>query len=310
MLPLIIAAGLLGAGAYYALKLIQGMRTGLGSGKKEEGGGESIGDQAGDNPGNDFIYTRPKLGWDELIQKVVDGVVFTTKQMVIGEKKVGTKRVESEIPADDIEVRKMRGLSELPKVLPGSHALPDDIFYGMAATNKLPVVQHIETRDLTEPEYGKAHNVLLVLQDISGSMEENDRLSWSIRLNQKLIDKCIEQEAEYVLIPFSNYPYDTVRASTREELEGLKRRVDEIIYDSGGGTSFDNVLLAVVDILERERFAEKRIILVTDGEDSISDDVVNRLKKSGANLHSIVIAGENSYLRSISDKYDVLREYI
>ncbi len=308
MLPLIIAAGLLGAGAYYALKLIQGMRASMGSGGGGEG--ESLGDQAGDQPSDDFIYTRPKLGWDELIQKVVDGVVFTTKQMVIGEKKVGTERVESEIPADDIEVRKMRGLSELPKVLPRSHALSDDMFYGMAATNKLPVIQHIEKRDLTEPEYGKARNVLLVLQDISGSMKKDDRLPWSIRLNQKLIDKCIEQGAEYVLIPFESYPYDPVRASSKEELEELKMKLNRVIYDSEGGTSFDEVLLAAVGFLEREQFAEKRIILVTDGEDSISDEVVNRLKESGANLHSIVIAGENSDLRHISDKYDVLMEYI
>jgi len=300
MFPLILAGLAMGAAAYFAYKLLQSMRSG--------GLNLSGGNQAGDEPGSDRTKGFDSIkNRDDLINKVVNSVVFATKQMVVGQKKVGEERLESEIPADDMEIRKMRGISEISKVVPQANAYNDDLYYGLAATNQLMVTQHIETKDLTEPEYGKARNILLVLQDISGSMDEYDRIPWSIRLNEKLIERCQKEEAEYALICFDGNPREPHLAKNKLELESLKSQLVYIIRPAGG-TSISSALRKGITVLTEEQFAEKQIILVTDGQDGVSFSLKQEIKTAGASLHAICIAGDNPDLRAISDKYDILEQ--
>ena len=124
-----------------------------------------------------------------------------------------------------------------------------------------------------------------------------------------MVDRCILENADYVLVLF-DYSVEPDRqyiAHGNDELKKLRGRLSRIIYGNGG-TDIDNALQEAIKFLDEGDFDDKRIILVTDGDDCVNIDLRSDLDEQKVNLHTVCIANENYDLRSISDRYDVLKE--
>lgn len=313
MLPFILGGALLIGGGIAALRMLRGIPR-PGSGPPGSGNPQP-GSQSGLNPGKgkgeNPVRHKPASGPDQLIERIVTGVKFATKTAIVDQEVVGTEVVSSMVPADDIGIRPMSSPSELPRVLLGQQALPDDMYYGLMARNQLQVTEHIAHRDLTKPVFGPARNVLLSLSDISTSMQTmdaagNSKAGWSIRLNQRLAQRCQEEEAEFILCPFNHGIFATHRGKGREELDRLRFNVPSIL-GLQGGTSIQQALTDAISLLKDEGFTEARILLITDGEDNIDALALKAmLDEAHISLHTVVLFNHREDLRSISDRYDEL----
>ena len=307
VIPLFLAGALLAGAAYAAYQLIRQHQQ-----KKRDEERQRAGQRGGYLPppppdGAREVYD-PIRDRDQLLEDIVKATTFTSRMMQVGERIVGTQEVPSDIPADDIAVRSMRGMGELPRVLAKVQMLPDDMFYAQAAAGQLPVLEHIEQVSLTEPIYDKCRKVLLVVQDVSLSMQEHNRIQWAIRLNQRLIDRCGQEDAAYVLLPFSGTPDNPYTARNEPERKDLLGSLTRVLGLSPTGTNIDAALDEALSHLEQQKYNEIRILLVTDGTEGISDMTVGRFQSSGAFLHTVAINPQGDMLRHVSQRYDVLRD--
>jgi len=313
VIPLFLAGALLAGAAYAAYQIIRQHRQKKRDEERrqqEQEDAQRRRAQSGVNeqPSIEKIVFDPIRSKDQALEDLVRATTFTSRQMIVGEKIVGIEEVPSQIPADDIMIRPMNGMGELPRVLPKAQMLPDDMFYAQAAAGQLPVTEHIEHVSLTEPVWGKSRKVLIVVQDISMSMQEHNRIRWAIRLNERLIDRCSKEDAAYVLLPFSGAPESPRTARNEPERGELRRGLTRVLGLSPTGTNIDAALAAALSHLEEQEYDEIRILLVTDGTEGVSGLTVERLKKSGAFLHTVVINPQHDMLQSISNRYDELRD--
>ena len=307
MFPFLVGGALLAAAAYAIWQLMKLLR------QKAQGGGGSGGLVPGDEGDQDsdqdkqpsdgvggestvspeFARARAR---NELIDRVSRQIQFARGQ------KISIQRVESLVPADDIEMRPIRDMSEVDKLTTQAHAQPDDLFFGQLAGRQLQVVQHLEDQIVEEP----AHNVLIMVIDCSGSMGEYERSEWARQLCERLTERCIHENAEVVLITFNDAVRGIYHAKTDAERRSLLTNMGRCIFHDGG-TNINIALLAGMDIVERGSFDEARMLLVTDGTVGIdTQEVQQRLRQLKVNLHTIVIAGDHPQLREVSNRYDVL----
>ncbi len=300
MLTLLLGGALLGGGAFAAWQFLKQLKAAMNSSAGEGPAGdgeEGQSDGAGDEPPEDFSRSEPIEGGEELISKVVAAVKFAMFRRVVVEEN------PSEVPTDQVNIRPMNGISELDSVIPSVQGYEDDVFFGLAAARQLPVMEFIEQVEREE----KIRKALLVLQDCSGSMEQENRIKWAIRLNERLVRKCRDEQAEFVLIPFADSPQAAHHARTSEECDRLQPSIRNILY-SDGGTDLDRALGAGMDLIEREKFGEARILLVTDGTQEINVSATKeRLRRLNVWLHTVCIAGDNLSLRGVSNQFDLLR---
>jgi len=82
---------------------------------------------------------------------------------------------------------------------------------------------------------------------------------------------------------------------------------------TGGGTDITRAISAAVEDIGklklggRERLSD--IVLITDGEDRLSPEVLQRmLKSANARLHSVMIQGHNTFLQQVSYRYLTVRK--
>lgn len=287
MLSVLIGGALLAGAAYSAYQLLQMMQQSSGKGGKGQG-------ESGDNEETDRRRSTGISG--DLIDSIVSAVKFAIN------RKVTLREEPTPIPTDQINIRPIASVSELGTLLPSAIALDDDVFFGQLAGHQLPVREFIET--IREEQ--KARNALVWVQDCSGSMEENQRLRWAINLGEKLAEKCAKEEAECVLIPFNDCVQEIVRAQSRDECLRLKNSIGGILFHSGG-TNISGALYAAIEEIGAGEFDGARIVLVTDGTESVSvEEIEDRLHKANIFLHTICIGQDNDSLREVSERYDLL----
>lgn len=240
---------------------------------------------------------------DDLITKVVRGVKFSTARCKTSIM-MGDRLVEVPYPADEVGVRQIASMSELPRITPREHAMPDDLFYGRLALGETMVRQDLERRDATRE--------LLVVQDCSGSMKWGNRggynrIRWALRLNQELIKRCIREGASYLLLPYASSPEEPIEASGEEELQAALERLPTVLVPDGGTATDEAVNAALDRVGQKEGEAVRRMVLVTDGDDSnISSSTASRLREMGVHLHAVMIGEDNFSIRRAADRYDLL----
>ncbi|NUM25820.1 MAG: VWA domain-containing protein [Candidatus Buchananbacteria bacterium] len=291
-----IGGGLLAGAAYIAWQLMKHLRQSF----RSDDQGPQPPAESGDEPGNGADKqaaesreaVRPQDP-NKLIERIVSEIEFSHG---------GKTHVElqpSEIPADDINVRPMMGFSEIPRILRSEHALEDETFFAKAATGQLSVVEHLAETVVEEPA-GKA--VIEVL-DCSGSMKEYNRSRWARRLSERLVGKCIDHDADYALITFSDQADCPHQASGRAKLEELQRALGSIVYHNGG-THIDLAFRACFELLKELGLDDIKILLVTDGTEGFDVEwVVSSLAKLGAKLHTVVLGQQRPDLRAVSWRY-------
>ena len=323
MLPLILGGALLIGGGIAALKLLRSSMGSGGQGTPQPGPAEDSSDQ----PGKEDVPPPPrrKFDWrnqrEETIRRVVAGVKFAQKLVQVGEETVGTEEVPSQVPADDVTYRPINGFGEIMGILPAEHAYPDDLFLARVAQKQPLVAEHIAHLALTKPIMGKAKNTLVVLQDCSGSMNEpidgsgdaedtklsKSKRGWAIKLNQRLAERCLKEQATYILIPYTGAVGTPVRAETEDEVREVIRHLPDYMQEYDGGTATHGALMWVLDYVRELECTEARIILASDGQDNLNVDMIRaRLKEQGVNLHVIGICCANPDFKAVADQYDEL----
>lgn len=236
---------------------------------------------------------------DELLRSIVRSIDFSTQEMVSDRPLAGTKARQSLVPTRNFSVRPIRGVNEVPAVLPAGQMLDDDQFYGRLATNSLLMGEFQEY-------YGKARRILCAAFDRSGSMKEHGRAQWARGLCEALVDHCLSQQAEFWLIVFTNRIVGTYRVSDQASAKELKQKLGRILAPDGD-TNVNLALDTMFDMIRDGHFAESRGLLVTDGTDAVNEERFRkRRQQEKVFLHTVSIAGDRDDLRRISDRYDQL----
>lgn len=146
---------------------------------------------------------------------------------------------------------------------------------------------------------------LYVLLDKSGSME-GDKIKWAKATAIALFMKSRKEYREYFIRFFDGSPHQLVKISKRLKSSEVLSFVDYLArIKSGGGTDITKALMTAGDDIQYgSSKGVSDVILITDGEDRISEHLIRRkLKMLGIKLITVMIMGENKDLRNISSKY-------
>jgi uncharacterized protein with von Willebrand factor type A (vWA) domain len=167
---------------------------------------------------------------------------------------------------------------DLAKITPSALALPEELFWYRFATSTLPMV---ETKATELEEF-------LLLVDKSGSMRERNKTLWSRAVALALAMHAKKNRLKCQLAFFDDTVCQKKPIDVLTEFDKVLKHILSLKCE--GGTSIDRAL----------KFAEeqglKKVIIITDGE----DEVKVRPKKS---LISVMVEGDNSTLKKVSEKY-------
>lgn len=174
--------------------------------------------------------------------------------------------------------RNMQSFEELKYIRLTEHAYPDDVKYYRILTKKVNV------KKFKEDDRGAKKRRYVVLIDKSYSMA-GEKLDWARAVAVSLL---VESKTDDVMVGFfDSEPYE-IESVTRD----IKTALEKILsVRGGGGTSIDLALEKADKTVENAT-----IVLITDGEDTVTYKPMNE-------LISIMIQGDNEYLRQISKKY-------
>lgn len=186
--------------------------------------------------------------------------------------------------------------SDIERIVPSELAYPIEYIYTKIIEGRLLLYEKKLTLS-TGPIY--------VLMDKSGSMD-GEKIKWAKATALALLMRARREGRVFAIRFFDTVPYSLIRVSRRAKLSEVVRLIDYLArIRSGGGTDITRSLItAVQDIKNMGPRAPNEIILITDGEDKIAENIVYRqLRAVEARLISVMIMGENPDLRKISDRY-------
>jgi len=113
---------------------------------------------------------------------------------------------------------------------------------------------------------------------------------------------------------FDSIPYSMMMVKGSSKPNDVLRVLSYLArVRAGGGTDITRAISAAVEDIGklklggRERLSD--IVLITDGEDRLSPEVLQRmLKSANARLHSVMIQGHNTFLQQVSYRYLTVRK--
>jgi len=157
-----------------------------------------------------------------------------------------------------------------------AYMLPEELFWYRYATGTLPEIE-IKTSEISE---------FTLVVDKSGSMNERNKTLWSRAIALALAKQAKKFNVNAKLIWFDERPFGL--ADLRKEFD---KALDYILrLECDGGTSINKAL----EYADKEGIGT--IVLITDGEDSVS-------YKPRRRLISVMVEGHNEELQKISDVY-------
>ena len=194
--------------------------------------------------------------------------------------------------------------SDLERVHYSQLALPDDLFYAEFANDRLLLYQK---------ELPASRGPIYVLLDKSGSMV-GSKIDWARAVAVALFRKAVEEGRTFVVRFFDSIPYNYMMVKSNAKTSDVLKLLSYLArVKAGGGTDITRALSAAVDDIEKLKLGggEKisDVVLITDGEDRLSPEILSRLlKKVNARLHSVMIQGHNAFLQQVSYRYLTVRK--
>ncbi|PUA32287.1 MAG: hypothetical protein B7O98_06395 [Zestosphaera tikiterensis] len=186
--------------------------------------------------------------------------------------------------------------SDLERVVPEELVLPRKYFLMKFSESKLL---------LYEKRLPKALGSIYLLVDKSGSME-GDKISWAKATAIALLIKARRERREFNMRFFDGLPHDRVKVSKNVKPTELLNLIKYLArVRSGGGTDITRAIAtACDDITLGVTKNTSDIIVVTDGEDTLSVNLLKRkLRQANAKLTSVMILGDNKDLKTLSEHY-------
>jgi len=189
--------------------------------------------------------------------------------------------------------------SDLERIVPSELALPEELFYVKLAESQLLLYQK-QIKETLGPIY--------LLLDKSGSMD-GEKILWAKAVALALYSRARRENRDFYLRFFDNIPYPLIKVIKNAKSKDVLKMVEYIgKIRGGGGTDISrSVMSACDDIKDGHVKGVSEVIILTDGEDKIAETTVRRsLREANATLVSVMIRGDNSDLRRVSDTYLVV----
>ncbi len=186
--------------------------------------------------------------------------------------------------------------SDLERIVPTELALPKLLFRIKYIESKLLLYEKLIPKDI---------GPLYVLVDKSGSME-GEKIRWAKATALALLIKARREGRDFFLRFFDGTPHALTcvpRRMRADEVIDLLKYLSRV--KSGGGTDITKAIATACDDLKGPKVrGVTDVVLITDGEDNISDLLITRkLRTANARLVTVMIMGENRSLKNVSDSY-------
>jgi len=188
--------------------------------------------------------------------------------------------------------------ADIERVHYTSLALPDDVFYALLAESRLLLYRRV---------IDTSHGPVYVLLDKSGSMS-GEKIDWARAVAVALMIRSLRDRRSFYARFFDAQPHDLITVRSTPRPRDLLDALDRLSrVKAGGGTDITRALVTATEDLARGRVSKRSdIVLITDGEDSLSPHVLTELLGVvRARLHTVMIGGDNEVLRQVSASYMV-----
>lgn len=155
-------------------------------------------------------------------------------------------------------------------------------------------------RKVTTQSFGPIY----VLMDKSGSMVGN-KIDWARAVAIALLKRAFAESRGFYARFFDSIAYPPVVVRPNSKLSEITSLLSYLArVRAGGGTDISKAILSACEDIAREGKKISDIVLISDGEDRIAPDVVIKaLRRANARLHTIMIQGQNLYLKQVSTRY-------
>lgn len=149
---------------------------------------------------------------------------------------------------------------------------------------------------------------IYVLLDKSGSMV-GSKIDWARAVAVALFKKAMDEGRNFFVRFFDSVPYQPMNVKSNAKASDILNVLSYLArVKAGGGTDITRAISSAVDDMEKAKSTSKEkpsdVVLITDGEDRLSPEIINKLlKKTNSRLHSVMIQGHNAFLQQISYRY-------
>lgn len=194
------------------------------------------------------------------------------------------------------ELRGYEHGGDIERIAPSEIALPSEYFNVKFAENRLLLYEKVLPEN-----WGP----LYILLDKSGSMD-GAKMLWAKAVALALYIKAVKEGRPFYMRFFDSVPYPLVKVSRRPRQHEALKLLEYIARIKGsGGTDISRAIMSACEDIYRGSVRNvSEIVLLTDGEDKISEPMVRRaLMTSNAKLITVMIQGDNPDLRRLSSKY-------
>ena len=192
--------------------------------------------------------------------------------------------------------------SDLERVHDTQLALPEDYFYYVLANNKLLLYKKI---------LPSSRGPIYVLLDKSGSMV-GTKIDWARAVAVALFKKAVEDNRLFFARFFDSVAYPPIMLKPRSRASDIVKLLSYLArVRAGGGTDITRATAAAVDDIIHSGRARQisDVVLITDGEDRLSSEIIVRLmRKANLRLHTVMVQGHNPYLQKASYRYLVVKK--
>jgi len=189
--------------------------------------------------------------------------------------------------------------ADLERLVPSELALPEELFLVRFVERSLLLYHKVVSED-----YGPFY----VLLDKSGSMM-GMKMLWAKAVALALAQRAARENREFFIRFFDSIPYPHLHIPKRVKGRDVIRLLEYVArIRANGGTDITRAILtATEDIAAADtRNKPSDIILITDGEDRVSVELIERsLARVNARLYTVMVYGNNPDLRRLSEVYMV-----
>ncbi|MCE4622209.1 MAG: VWA domain-containing protein [Desulfurococcales archaeon] len=185
---------------------------------------------------------------------------------------------------------------DLERVHPSQLSLPDEVFYLLYAESRLLLYKRV---------FMAHEGPLYVLLDKSGSMSGN-KIDWARAVAIALFQTALREGRSFYVRFFDAMPHNLLSVIGRPRPRDIVSLLEYLgTVKAGGGTDITRALAVAASDIEANKVKKNPdVILITDGEDRLSESILNGiLSRSKINLHTVMIGGDNKSLRSVSSSY-------
>jgi len=189
--------------------------------------------------------------------------------------------------------------NDIERLVPSELALPTELFLVRFAERSLLLYRKVVSED-----YGPFY----VLLDKSGSMM-GMKMLWAKAVALALAQRAARENREFYIRFFDSIPYPPLHLPRRLRGRDVVRLLEYVArIRANGGTDISRAILTAIDDIMTSDTRKKPadIILITDGEDRVSVELIKRsLARANARLYTVMVYGNNPDLRRVSDSYMV-----